>query len=68
MKKKSLKGAVKAGKRFNLFITNEDMNDIIKIMKSLEDSSISIDGATETVKHEIKKNKKVDFLELCYQL
>ena len=34
--KKSLKGAVKAGKRFNLFITNEDMNDIIKIMKSLE--------------------------------
>ena len=68
MKKKSLKGAVKAGKRFNLFITNEDMNDIIKIMKSLEDSGISIDGATETVKHEIKKNKQVDFLELCYQL
>ena len=38
--KKSLKGAVKAGKRFNLFITNEDMNDIIKIIKSLEDSGI----------------------------
>ena len=58
MKKKSLKGAVKAGKRFNLFITNEDMNDIIKIIKSLEDSGISIDGVTETVKHEIKKTRR----------
>ena len=40
------------------------MNDIIKILKSLEDSGVLIDGVTEAVKHEIK-NKKVDFLELC---
>ena len=40
------------------------MNDIIKVIKSLEDSGIVIDGVTETVKDEIK-NKKVDFLELC---
>ena len=40
------------------------MNDIIKIVKSLEDSGVLIDGATETVKDEIK-NKKVDFFELC---
>ena len=33
------------------------MNDIIKIIKSLEDSGILIDGATETVKHEIKKQE-----------
>ena len=31
------------------------MNDIIRIINSLEDSSVSIDGVTETVKHEIKK-------------
>ena len=31
------------------------MNDIIKIIKSLEDSGVLIDGATETVKDEIKK-------------
>ena len=31
------------------------MNDIIKIIKSLEDSSVLINGVTETVKHEIKK-------------
>ena len=37
---KHVKGAVKAGKRLNLFILNEDMNDIIKITKSLEDSDV----------------------------
>ena len=30
------------------------MNDIIKIIKSLENVSVLIDGATETVKHELK--------------
>ena len=29
------------------------MNDIMKLIKSLEDSDILIDGGTETVKHEI---------------
>ena len=34
-RKTSGKGAVRAGKRFILFISNEDMNDIIKIIKLL---------------------------------
>ena len=34
------KGAVMAGGRFTLFISDEDMNDIIKILKSLEDSGV----------------------------
>ena len=58
------KGAVRAVKGFTLFILN-DTDDIIKIVKSLEDSGVLIDGVTEAVKHEIKKNKKVDFLVLC---
>ena len=33
------------------------MNDIIKIIKSLEDSGILIDQVTETVKDEIKKQE-----------
>ena len=33
------------------------MNDIIKIIKSLEDSGVWIDGITETVKHKIKKQE-----------
>ena len=41
------------------------MDDILKIITSLEDLGASIDGVTEIVKHEIKNNKKVDFLELC---
>ena len=55
MNKISGKGAVRAGNRFTLFILNEDMNDIIKIIKSLEDLVVVIDGVTETVKNEIKK-------------
>ena len=49
------KGAVRAGKGFTLFILNGDMNDIIKIIKSSEDSGVLIDGVTKTIKHEIKE-------------
>ena len=56
-RKISGKGAVRAGKGFTLFISNEDMNDIIKIIKSLGDSGVLIDGDTETVRDEIKKQE-----------
>ena len=48
---------MRAVKRFTLFISNEDINDIMKIIKSLEDWDVLIDGVTETGKHEIKKQK-----------
>ena len=48
---------MRAGKRFCLFILMEDMNDIIKIIKPLEDSGVLIDGVTETVKHVLKTTK-----------
>ena len=51
------KGAVRAGKGFTLFISNEDINYIIKTIKSLEDLGLLIDKVTETVKHEIKKEE-----------
>ena len=51
----SEKGAVKAGKGFTLFISNEGMNDSIKIIKSLRYLGVSIDRVTETVKHKVKK-------------
>ena len=38
------KGAARAAKGFTLFISNKDMNDIIKIIKSLEDLGALIDG------------------------
>ena len=59
---KSGKGAFIAGKEFILFISNENMNDIPQIIKSLEHSGVLIDGVTETVKNETK-NKKAYLLE-----
>ena len=58
-KKKKISGnrPVRAGKWFILFIWNGDMNDTIKIINSLEDSRVLINGVTETVKHEIKKQE-----------
>ena len=44
---------MRAGKGSNLFISNE----IIKIIKSLEDSGVLIDKVTETVKHAMKKQE-----------
>ena len=51
------KGPVRTGKRFTLFILNQNMNDIMKILKSLEDSGALIKGITGTVKCEIKKQE-----------
>ena len=53
--KVSGKEAARAEKGFTLFILNEDMNEIIKIIKSLEDLGLLIGGVTETVKHKMKK-------------
>ena len=33
------------------------MQDLLKIVKSLEDSGILLDGITETVKNEVKEQK-----------
>ena len=63
-RKISEKRPVIAEKGFTLFILNEDINDIIRIIKSLEDSSVLIDGVTETVKDETKI-KKADLLVYC---
>ena len=48
---------MRAGRGFTLFISNDDMNDFIKIIKLLEDSGVITDGVTESVKHEIKKQE-----------
>ena len=49
-RKISGQGAVRAGKWYNLFNSNEDMDDIIKIIMLLKDSSLLIGVANETVK------------------
>ena len=41
-----------------LIISNDEMNDIIKIVKSLEDSGVLLKGISETIQHEAKKQKQ----------
>ena len=44
-----------------LIVWNEEMNDIMKIVKSLEESALLIKGVSEIIKNEAKK-QKVRFL------
>ena len=45
------------GNHTTLIISNDDMQDLLQIVKSLEDSGILLDGITETVKNEVKEQK-----------
>ena len=47
-----------------LIISNDEMDDILKIVKSLEDSGVLLKGVSETIQREAK-NKEKDFL-VCY--
>ena len=40
-----------------LIISNDEINDIIKIVKSLEDSGLLLKRVTETVQNEVKEQK-----------
>ena len=40
-----------------LVISNEEMNDIMKIVQALEDSNILLKGVTKTIKNETKEQK-----------
>ena len=40
-----------------LIISNNEMADILKIVKSLEDSGILLKGVSETIQHEAKEQK-----------
>ena len=57
-RKISGKEAVRAGKGFTLFSSNEDIDDIITIIKLLEVSEVLIEGITEAVKHKIEKQER----------
>ena len=40
-----------------IIISNEEMNDIMKIIKSLEESGLLIKGVSELIKNEAKEQK-----------
>ena len=46
-----------SGNNTTLIISNKDMDDLIKIVKSLEDSGLLLKGITESVQNEVKEQK-----------
>ena len=40
-----------------LIISNEEINDIMKIVQALEDSNVLLKGVTKTIKNETKEQK-----------
>ena len=40
-----------------LIISNDEMNDIIKIVKSLENSGVLLKGVNKTIQHEAKEQR-----------
>ena len=49
-----------------LIISNEEMNDIMKIVKCLEESGLLIKGVSKTMKNE-SKEQKGGFLEMLVE-
>ena len=46
-----------SGNTTTIIISNDEINDIIRIIKSLEDSGLLLKGVTETVQNEVKEQK-----------
>ena len=46
-----------SGHNTTLIISNDEMKDILKLVKSLEDSGLLLEGVSETIKNEAKEQK-----------
>ena len=54
-KKKKEKEKEHGSRTTTLIISNEEINDIMKILQALEDSNILVKGVTKTIKNETKE-------------
>ena len=52
-----IKNILGSGNNTTLIISNDEINDIIKIVKSLENSGLLLKRVTDTVKNEVKEQK-----------
>ena len=46
-----------SGHNTTLIISNDEMNDILKIVKSLENAGLLLEGVSDTIKNEAKEQK-----------
>ena len=51
-------GKIHGSENTTLIISNEEMNDIMKVMQALENSNILIKGVTKAIKNETKEQKR----------
>ena len=54
----SIKKKMLASGTTTLIISNDEMDDILKIVKSLEDSNVLLKGVSETIQHEAKEQRR----------
>ena len=54
---KKILGSGQNNNAITLIISNNDMEDLIKIVKSLENSGLLLKGVTETVQNKVKEQK-----------
>ena len=52
------KKILESGNITTLIISNDEIEDIIKLVKSLEDSGLLLKGVTEMVQNEVKEQKR----------
>ena len=63
----AIKKIIRSGmhpKRIALIIPNEEMDDNMRIVKSIEESGLLIKGISEKTKNEVKKKKNNWFLSM----
>ena len=53
-----LKRILGSGKT-TLIISNDEMDDILKRVKSLENSGLLLNGVSETIQHEAKEQRRI---------
>ena len=51
------KKILRSGRNATLVVSNDDMQDILKIVKPLEDSGLLLKGVSETIRDEVKEQK-----------
>ena len=53
-----IKKIIGSGNITTLIISNDEIEDIIKLVKSFEDSGLLLKGVTEIVQNEVKEQKR----------
>ena len=51
--------------RTTAVFSNEEMNDMVKLVKALEDAGVLMKGSTKTLQNDVKKKVLYQFCQCC---